>query len=73
MPAAPPRAQVTAASASLGAGVTPAAEVRNRRTVPRSAHGILGIAGKPLTPGILDGNPLVALLVAHDARISVEC
>jgi hypothetical protein len=36
-------------------------------------QGMLGTDGRLLAPGIFDVTPLVALLTAHDARMSVAC
>lgn len=36
-------------------------------------YGILGIEGILLAPGIFEGRPLVALLTAHEAKMSVAC
>ena len=36
-------------------------------------QGMLGTEGRLLAPGIFEVMPLVALLTAHDARMSVAC
>src|ERR1700681_1547270 len=44
-----------------------------RITESRLAQGILGIEGKLPAPGSFEVKPPVALLAAHDARMSVAC
>ena len=43
------------------------------RSVRYLPQGHLGIEGKLLAPGIFEGKPLVALLAAHDAKMSLAC